>query len=275
MIHLREVSLTRPFSKRQAYPFSVPSLQTLETLSFSAPVTIFVGDNGSGKSTLLEAVAMAAGSVTVGREDAHRDRSLDPVRPLAGALKLIWNQRTHRGFFLRAEDFFGYVQRLREMRQTLQEELTRVDREYGGRSDYARTLAKSPAASSLRALSDRYGADLDANSHGEGFLTLFQSRVVPGGLYLLDEPEAALSPLRQLGLVSLLHDMVDQNSQFILATHSPILLAFPGAALLDFDQSPPQCVSYDELGHVQLYRAFMEDPGAYLHHLTGKSPGSE
>ncbi|MBD2776115.1 AAA family ATPase [Iningainema tapete] len=106
-----------------------------------------------------------------------------------------------------------------------------------------------------------------ANSHGESFLKLFQSRFVLGGLYLLDEPEAPLSPLRQLSFLSLLKDMVNQDSQFIIATHSPIIMAFPEATILSFDTNPPKEVAYDELEHVSLTKAFLNNPQSFLRHL--------
>jgi len=115
----------------------------------------------------------------------------------------------------------------------------------------------------------RYGVDLDANSHGQAFLRLFANRFVPGGLYLLDEPEAALSPQSQLGLLAMLLDMVGEGAQFVVATHSPILLAYPGARLYGFDTAPPAPVAYEELEHVRLTRAFLEDPARYLRHLGG------
>ncbi|HAZ44940.1 MAG TPA: hypothetical protein DCZ55_10825, partial [Cyanobacteria bacterium UBA11371] len=109
--------------------------------------------------------------------------------------------------------------------------------------------------------------NLDANSHGESFLKLFQSRFVPGGLYLLDEPEAPLSPLRQLAFLSMLKDMVNQDSQFIIATHSPILMAFPQASILSFDSYPVKEVPYDQLEQVTLTKAFLNNPESYLRHL--------
>jgi len=118
-----------------------------------------------------------------------------------------------------------------------------------------------------RALIERYGEDLDANSHGESFLKLFQARFVPGGLYLLDEPEAPLSPQRQLALLSMLQEMVEQNAQFIIATHSPILMAFPGAAILSFDQHPVREIAWEETEHVSLTRAFLNNPQRFLRHL--------
>jgi predicted ATPase len=266
-IHLREMRLNDTGEIPDAYPFSIPLVKSFERLSFEKPITIFIGENGSGKSTLLEALAKAAGMITVGSAEIDSDETLNPVQPLANVLRLVWNKKTHRGFFLRAEDFFGYIKRLRALRESMQDDLTRIDTEYEGRSAFAKSLASLPAASSIHSMDSRYGTDLDANSHGESFLTLFQSRFVPDGLFMLDEPEAALSPLSQLGLIAMIKDMVEKGGQFILATHSPILMALPDADLLDFDFSPPKRVGYDELSHVVLYRSFLEDPKAYLRRL--------
>jgi predicted ATPase len=116
-------------------------------------------------------------------------------------------------------------------------------------------------------LAQRYGEDVDGYSHREIFLKLFQARFVPGGLYLLDEPEAPLSRLRQLAFLYMLHDMVNQDCQFIIATHSPIIMAFSQANILSFDQHPVGKVEYDDLEHVSLTRAFLNDPGAFLRRL--------
>lgn len=267
MIHLREININPSKHDKNGFPWNVAAIKSMSVLSFKAPVSIFVGENGSGKSTVLEAVARAAGSITIGSDEVSRDRTLDALQPLVDGMKLVWNKRTHRGFFLRAEDFFGYIKRLRKLRQSMQDELDRIDSTYQGRSDYAKSLAKGPAASSLHSLDRHYGEDLDANSHGESFLALFQSRFVPGGLYLLDEPEAALSPLRQLGLISMIKEMVPLDAQFVIATHSPILMAIPDAAIYDFNQSPPSLAAYDTLEHVNLYRSFLDDPDAFLHRL--------
>jgi predicted ATPase len=265
-MHLRSLKIC-PAGQLERFPFNVPAIQQLKSIAFSAPVTILVGENGSGKSTLLEALALATSIPVIGREEANRDQSFNPVQPLGDALKLVWNKRTHRGFFLRAEDFFGFVQRIGSLQTDMQAELDRIEREYDNRSNYAKDLARTPAKSSLNAIAQRYGGDLNANSHGESFLTIFQSRFVPGGLYLLDEPEAALSPLRQLGLISLIKQMIPQDAQFILATHSPILMAIPGAKILDLDQQPPVFREYDELESVKLYQAFLEHPAAFVHRL--------
>lgn len=268
MIHLNSVTRLGGFeSQAGQFPFNLPLLQGLETLAFTAPVTFFVGENGSGKSTLLEALACAVGSITVGSQSVSSDPSLAAVRAFSRALRLSWSKRTRRGFFLRAEDFFGYARRMAQVRQELEDDLKAVDEDYRDRSKYAADLARSPYTRELHGIDSRYGAGLEARSHGESFLALFQSRFVPGGLYLLDEPEAPLSPIRQLALLAAIHEMVAQDGQFIIATHSPILMAFPGAQLLNFDGGRLQPAEYADLEHVRLTRDFLNNPQAFLSQL--------
>ncbi len=250
-----------------AFPFCVRAVRELGPVELTAPVTFLVGENGSGKSTVLEAIAAAAASPAVGSDEVRNDATLAAQRRLAEHLKLTWNRRSHRGFFLRAEDFFGFARRLSRMREEMRARLAQVQEELRDASAWARGLAAGPAAGSLHEMEKRYGEDLDARSHGEGFLQLFQARLVPNGLYLLDEPEAPLSPQNQLALIALLLESVAQGSQFIIATHSPILLAFPGAAILSFDESPPAFVAFAELEHVRLTREFLNEPDRFLRRL--------
>jgi predicted ATPase len=146
--------------------------------------------------------------------------------------------------------------------------MTELDEEYKDRSAYAKALARGPASGSVADMERRYGVDLDANSHGQSFLTLFQARFVREGLYLLDEPEAPLSPQSQLAFMAMMSDMVQQEGQFIVATHSPILLAFPGARIYSFDVGPVREVAYESLEHVALTRDFLNAPERFLRHLT-------
>jgi predicted ATPase len=249
------------------FPFSVPAIRALQSLELHGPLTFFVGENGSGKSTLLEGIAAAARLPAVGSADLDADASLGAQRVLGDALRLVWSRRTSRGFFLRAEDFFGFAKRLSVMRGELLQRVAELEVEYADRSAYAKGLAMGPAMSSLADMERRYGVDLDANSHGQSFLRLFQSRFVPGGLYLLDEPEAPLSPQSQLALMAMMSDMIGQDAQFIVATHSPILLAFPGATIYSFDRAPVEAVAYDELEHVVLTREFLKAPGRFVREL--------
>lgn len=266
MIHLQSVAIEE--RKRGAgFPFSVPTISTLKEMTFDAPVSFFVGENGSGKSTLLEAIAIATGLPAVASAGAKEDDTLAAQRFLGAALRLGWKHRTHRGFFLRAEDFFGFAKSLSKARDDMQERLAELEIEYQNRSAHARALAMGPAKGSMAEWEKRYGEDLDANSHGQAFFQLFRNRFVPGGLYLLDEPETPLSPLSQLALLAMLKDMVGEEAQFIIATHSPILLAMPGAAIFDFDRQPVGRASYDELEHVRLTREFLADPERFLRRL--------
>lgn len=266
MIHLRSLAL-RHLPATPAFPYNLSILRKLEQLDFTVPVTFFVGENGTGKSTLLEALACAIEMVTVGSESVRTDKSLAQARELAKYFRLVWTKRTHKGFFLRAEDFFGYAKRQNELRAEMEADLSAVDEDYKGRSEYAKALAKMSYTGQLGDMRHRYGEGLDTGSHGESFLALFQSRFVPGGLYLLDEPEAPLSPMRQLALISLLKEMIAQEAQFIIATHSPILMAFSGASILNFDAGEIRPVAYDALESVRLIRDFLENPEAFIGRL--------
>lgn len=267
-VQLTSVELRRPEGAR-GFPFDVPSIAGLRRLDFTAPVTLLVGENGTGKSTLLEALALAAGLPAVGSARLEADPTLEPQRRLARTLKLAWKARSHRGFFLRAEDFFGFQKELVRARAEHEAEIRRLDVELADASDYARRLAKGPHRGSLADMEERYGADPDAASHGQAFLRLFGSRLAPRGLFLLDEPEAALSPQSQLGLLAMMRRAVDEGSQFVVATHAPLLMAVPGATLLSFDEAPPRSVAFDDLPSVRLVRDFLAGPERYLRHVWG------
>jgi predicted ATPase len=267
MVHLRRVAARG--LPDQGFPFTVPAVRSLDTLEFPTAVTFFVGENGSGKSTLLEGIAAAAGLPAVGASELNDDATLKAARHLGRSFRLGWDKRTHRGFFLRAEDFFGFTKSLAKLRAEMQQRLSELDTEYADRSAYAKGLAAKPMLTSLGDMTRRYGVDLDANSHGQSFLKLFQNRFVPGGLYLLDEPEAPLSPQSQLGLMIMIDEMVrDQDAQFIIATHSPLLLAIPDATIYSFDELPLRAVPYEELDHVTLTRDFLNHPERYLRQLA-------
>ncbi len=264
MIHLRSISIKPSAKKQDAFPFNLPLVKKFKEISFHSPVVFLVGENGSGKSTMLEAVAAGVGSIAVGGDDVPRDATLRHAKKLAEQLKFVWSKKTRRGFFLRAEDFFNFARRVNSMGRELEEMASEYEETLSG---YALQLAKGVVLGQRRALTSRYGEDVDARSHGESFLNLFKERFVPGGLYLLDEPEAPLSPQRQLAFLSMLKEMVGRDAQFIIATHSPILMAFPEASILSFDNYPVREVAYDEIEHVSLTRSFLNNPEAYLRHL--------
>lgn len=222
------------------HPFTLPVLSSGLALTLTTPVTFFVGENGSGKSSVIEALAWACGFGLHGGSRDHQFMEGSEGQGLGRALALSWRQRTVDGFFLRAETFHHFSSYLESVKtQWLR---------YGGRSFHER-------------------------SHGEAFLALFEHRF-EDGLYLLDEPEAALSPQRQLAFLRIMHTLATQRvAQFIVATHSPILLSLPGATVLSFDGGRIEPVDYRETEHFRLTRAFLNAPEQYLRHLLAEPEG--
>jgi predicted ATPase len=261
MPHLLRLSLKQgPPEVGAPYPFSVPQIRTLPQIDVNVPVTFLVGENGSGKSTLLEGIAAAAELPSMG---SSRDVALDPTlahaEQLGAALRLVWARRSRQGFYLRAEDFFGHLKGLARIKARVLRE--NAEALAGVRVDVPRVLDGTHP--------DELGAsaflrEFDSRSHGESFMDLFDERIRPGGLYLLDEPEAPLSPKRQIALLDMLTHAAKAGAQFIIATHSPILLASPGAKIFSFDQTPITEVEYADLEHVVVTRDFLNDPGRFV-----------
>lgn len=224
------------------HPFDIPILAEGLSLQFTSPVTFLVGENGSGKSTLLEALAWSAGFSSEGGNRSNRYSEEDDGGLLGRALALAWRQRVTTGFFLRAETFFNFATYLENVESSF--------RAYGGRS-------------------------LRQQSHGEAFLSLFAHRF-EDGLYLLDEPEAALSPQRQLAFLRILHDLTSRGvAQFIIATHSPIILAFPGATVLSLDGGRIDEIDYRDTEHYRVTRDFLESPERFFRYLFSEPEGDD
>jgi predicted ATPase len=267
-IHLKSLAIElRDSADPKHYPFSLPLVQTQPRLALDTPITLFVGENGSGKSTLLEAIACATELPTAGEQETGRDATLAAARNLASHMRLAWTKKTRRGLFLRAEDFFGFAKRMAQLRADLETERSQLDESLKNSSAYARALGRGALTSQLGALQSRYGEGIDTRSHGEGFLEFFQQRFVPNGLYLLDEPEAPLSPQRQLTLISLIKRMLAERAQFIIATHSPLLMALPGATILEFRDGAIAPVAFDDTEHVRITRSFLQNPEQFLRRL--------
>lgn len=249
-----------------AYPFSVPAVSSMSEIDLSQPITYFVGENGSGKSTLLEGIAVATEVPTAGSQQSVADTTLASARNLADKLRLVWKKRSRQGLYMRAEDFFGY------QRQMARDD-ARIAREkaefLGGRPKFADEDASAhPDEAEAQSFLKTY----DSKSHGEAFLELFLQRVSRKGLFVLDEPEGPLSPKRQLALLALLARAIKNGAQFIIATHSPILLSMPSAAIYSFDTTPMSKVNRDELEHVTFTRDFLVAPERYLKHLFDEEP---
>lgn len=222
----------------EEYPFGLPAVQSLSKVRFGA-VTVLVGDNGTGKSTIVEAIAVASGFNAEGGSRNLRFATHQTHSTLHEHLVLRWSKRPSWGWFLRAESFYGM----------------------------ATHIAKDDPGFGVGALFP----DLHGESHGESFLDLALSRFLRPGLYLLDEPEAALSLQGQWKLLRIMQAAVDAGAQFILATHSPALMAFPDACLYELDESGVRLVAYDDLTVVRLWRRFLDHPASVLHHLFDES----
>ena len=243
MLYLQEVALRRDrVPDFDRYPFSLPVISPLDRVEFRQPVTFFVGENGSGKSTLLEAIAVALGFNAEGGSRNFRFGTRPSHSNLHEYLRVVrGRERARDGFFLRAESYFNVAT-----------EIEHIDAAPGRGEPIA------PA----------YGARaLHEQSHGESFLALVEHRFRGGGIYLLDEPEAALSPMRQMALLSRLHALVQARSQFIIATHSPILLAYPEATIYECSATGLRSLRYEETEHFRITRDFLNRYPAMLREL--------
>ncbi len=249
---------------RERFPWTLPLVRALEELAFTTPVTFLVGENGSGKSTLLEGIAAGMDAVAAGARDMRRDPTLQAAWDFAAGFVFVRRRHARTRLFLRSEDVFGYTGRLTADIA----ELSDIERDFSKMQEGpGRDRAMGVARGERAALTRRYGDDPDARSHGETFLALLQTRLVPNGLYFLDEPETPLSPVRVLALIALLADRVRHGCQFVIATHSPILMAMPDAAILLAEDGQLRRTEWNELEHVRVTRAFLADPAAYLRRL--------
>jgi predicted ATPase len=238
---IREVVLLRDrVEDWSRYPFSIPAVNRLDTLALHPKVTFLVGENGSGKSTLIEAIAIAAGFNPEGGSQNFRFSTKVSESPLHQLLRVVrGTRRPKTGFFLRAESFFNVS--------------TEVDR---------------IAADDHRMLDSYGGKSLHERSHGESFLALVTERFGPDGVYILDEPEAALSPQRQLALLAEFDRLARrERSQLIVATHSPILLAYPHARIYTLTQDGIAELEYEQTEHYSLTRDFLLNRDRYLRRL--------
>ena len=222
------------------YPFTVPVIAALERLRFTAPVTILCGDNGSGKSTLLSILAEKLDAARIGQGIIEREKIIAECQD---AFTLA-RRGAKRCFFFSAEDFIAYIGWVSRAKEEARREIARIDaEETAGDKNYL----KMPHAHTLADLDSLYAGDLALCSHGEGFLDFFRSRLRPNGVYLLDEPEGALSYENQYALCLMILDAVKDGCQFLLATHSPVLSAIPGAEILEITDEGFRKTEYDRL----------------------------
>jgi len=236
-MHLKNVSLhPEKYPTQDSYPFCLPIIQNTAQLILKKPVTLFAGENGTGKSTLLEAIAIACGIHIWHNSERSRPEYNPYEDKLHQHISVEWENGRVPGSFFSSKIFQYFAEVLDEW-----------------------------AAADRGQLNYFGGKSLTTQSHGQSLMSFFRSRYQIKGLYLLDEPETALSPRSQIELLALLNKMsIDGHAQFIIATHSPILLACPCATIYSFDHSNILPVNYEETDHYQLYKSFLEDREKYL-----------
>ena len=238
--YLKEIRPKEKESDDAIYPLNIPSLKGGNiNISFESPVTFFVGENGSGKSTLMEAIAIASGFNPSGGSKNTQNTQRKSESNLHEYLIFSWKKKVFDGFFLRAESFFNFASFLEEWER---------DTGYNFHGPYG-------------------GKSLHEQSHGESFISLVKNRFNKG-LFIMDEPEAALSPMSQLSLLSLIHKQIIQgDSQYIIASHSPILLSYPGATIIEFSNRGLNKIKYEDSEHYKVTKDFLNGREAFFNHL--------
>ncbi|MBU3178200.1 AAA family ATPase [Clostridium estertheticum] len=234
--YLRRLELKRESVESFSnYPFCLPTIKNLSSLDFHPKVTFIVGENGSGKSTILEAIAIACGFNPEGGTINFNFSSMNTHSELYKYIKLVKGvKKPKNGFFLRAESFYNLASNI--------DELDRVDGVDGG----------------PKLVSSYGGQSLHKQSHGESFFAVFMNRFGGNGLYILDEPEAALSPSRQMSMLTRIHELVNMGSQFIISTHSPIIMAYPESTIYEI-KDKMEVVRYEETENYQITKNFINN----------------
>ncbi|WP_315110807.1 AAA family ATPase [Clostridium intestinale] len=233
-MYIKEIRLKKEIYEEESYIKNLPVVSNLNSLALSSNVTFFVGENGSGKSTLLEAIAVNSGFNAEGGTKNFNFSSMETHSDLYKYITVVKSvKRPKDGFFLRAESFYNVA--------------TEIEK--------------------LGAIHSYGGTSLHKMSHGESFITLMTSRFGGNGLYILDEPEAALSPIKQMSMLTVINELVKQNSQFIIATHSPILMAYPDADIFVIDDNGIMKTPYKKTDNYMITRKFLENPEKMIHYL--------
>lgn len=252
--------------KIHPFPYNIPAVRYAKDIDLNAPVTCFVGDNGMGKSTLLEVLAYRL-------QLPHMDgggyggRGFVAARKLLPHLQIEYGIKRSAGFFFRAEDFGDLLNSVDRSDQRLHRQLEELEGEV---PDHIIADMRDSANHQLHWIRKNYGQELQGFSHGEAYLHILQQQVRGPGIYLLDEPEAALSPARQLALLHFMRQHLrEHRSQFIIATHAPIIMAYPGALLYEITQEGMERRELKELEHYSFTKAFLDSPERFLRHLEG------
>ncbi|MBU0996701.1 MAG: hypothetical protein KKE16_01525 [Firmicutes bacterium] len=244
------------------FPFFLPIFQKPIHVTIHKPVLILVGDNGTGKSSLMKTVQQKLGLYEIEMNDFIKKDKIDVT-----SVNVSYHLSKPKGFFFESSKFITYLEYINKEKTLAEEELKRVEKEYRNSSDFAQQMASTPFKRTIGELNGMYKHDLSKSSHGESYLDFFTSRLRPGQLYLLDEPETPLSVQNQLTLLALILDGVKQDCQFIIATHSPILSAIPHAQIIEIKNQQLIEIKYEEIESIQLLKQFINHKDQFLKHF--------
>ena len=248
------------------YPFSVNAIKKLDSLDLNHNMIILVGDNGSGKSTLLEIIATKLNLYRISEDLNYSDPEFMELKDSIKEFDLNYVVKP-KGFFFRSEDFITYIKYLEKAKKEALEEIKNINEEYKDKSNFSKGLAKMPHYRTINDIESIYSNNLLTQSHGEAYLDFFKSRLRPNSLYLLDEAEMPLSINNQLALILMIKEAIDMGCQFIIATHSPVLMSYPDARIYEVGVNGYKTISYDEIESVQLMRDFLNNKDRYLDNL--------
>jgi len=237
------------------FPYALCFFNQLLELS---DVNIIIGDNGSGKSTLLELLSKELNLFRIG-EPLILPKRID--------ISLKYQLRKPTGFYFSAEDFTSYIKRLVNDKREAKSALQDIELEYKDKSLFSKQQARSAHARTIAEIDSMYEKDLLTSSHGESYLSFFKSRLRPNQLFILDEPETPLSFENQLALIYMIHKAVKDGAQFIIATHSPMIQAFPNAKIFELNEDSINETSFDQISSVRLLKQFLDNPERFFHHL--------
>lgn len=262
MPYIASFSITT--ERNNPFPYSIPAVKHAKNITLPSSVNFIIGDNGTGKSTLLEALAYR---LQLPHMDGggYNKKGFEAARTLLPYLEVIWQIERSVGFFFRAEDFGNLINSIDREDGRLHNFMTDLEGEV---PDHIIQEMKDSANQQIHHMRKSYGQDLQSFSHGEAYLKIMQDKITSRGVYLLDEPEAALSPAKQLALMYFIQEHLTQfNSQFIIATHSPMLMAFPKATIYEVTEDAMLPVSLEETEHYSITKSFLNNPEVYLRHL--------
>lgn len=260
MTFIRSISINT--AKAHPFPYNIPAVRHAKHINLDQAVTILVGDNGCGKSTLLETIGLFMNLPLIGGY-SKTSSSFEAARILKPFVDIEWRRSTQTGFFFRAEDFSDFLKSADRDRDRIRNDISDLEGRVSEQT--IKEMSNGSMNYGLNHMYREYGADMEGFSHGEAYLKILETRIGNKGVFLLDEPEAALSPLKQLSLIFLIMQKLEQpHTQFIISTHSPLLMGIPHAVLYEIDAHAITRTPYDETEHYRITKQFLQNPQYYL-----------